>query len=94
MRSMALILMRNLFYILFFLLASYGHAQSYTTAYKLKTPPPKAAGCAPHLVLTGRHPDVQSQALPPVFPPQTQVHADLAAFVDQLLGDDASMTRN
>jgi hypothetical protein len=47
MRSMALILMRNLFYILFFLLANYGHSQSYTTAYKLKTPPPKAAGCAP-----------------------------------------------
>ena len=47
MRSMALTLMRNLFYILFFLLASYGHSQSYTTAYKLKTPPPKAAGCAP-----------------------------------------------
>jgi hypothetical protein len=47
MRSMALTLMRNLFYILFFLLANYGHTQSYTTAYKLKTPPPKAAGCAP-----------------------------------------------
>ena len=47
MRSMALVLMRNLFYILFFLLANYGHSQSYTTAYKLKTPPPKAAGCAP-----------------------------------------------
>ena len=47
MRSMALILMRNLFYILFFLLANYGHSQSYTTAYKIKTPPPKAAGCAP-----------------------------------------------
>lgn len=47
MRSMALTLMRNLFYILFFLLANYGHSQSYTTAYKLKTPPPKAAGCAP-----------------------------------------------
>jgi hypothetical protein len=44
---MALTLMRNLFYILFFLLANYGHTQSYTTAYKIKTPPPKAAGCAP-----------------------------------------------
>ena len=54
----------------------------------------KAAGCAPHLVLTGRHPDLQDQELPPTFPANTQVHADLAAFVDHLLGDDASLTRN
>ncbi|MGV0986010.1 MAG: D-glycero-beta-D-manno-heptose 1,7-bisphosphate 7-phosphatase [Limnohabitans sp.] len=47
----------------------------------------QAAGCAPHLVLTGRHPDVQGQALPATFPAQTQVHANLSAFVDHLLGE-------
>ena len=52
-----------------------------------------AAGCAPHLVLTGRHPDLQSQPLPPTFPAHTRVHADLAAFVDHLLGDAASANR-
>jgi len=46
-----------------------------------------AAGCAPHLVLTGRHPDMQGQALPATFPADTQVHADLSAFVDHLLGE-------
>jgi D-glycero-D-manno-heptose 1,7-bisphosphate phosphatase len=46
-----------------------------------------AAGCAPHLVLTGRHPDIQGQALPATFPAQTQVHANLSAFVDHLLGE-------
>ena len=49
-----------------------------------------AAGCAPHLVLTGRHPDVQGQALPATFPAGTLVHADLAAFVDHLLGETSS----
>jgi D-glycero-D-manno-heptose 1,7-bisphosphate phosphatase len=43
--------------------------------------------CVPHLVLTGRHADVQGQALPPSFPAHTHVHADLAACVDHLLGD-------
>jgi D-glycero-D-manno-heptose 1,7-bisphosphate phosphatase len=38
------------------------------------------------LVLTGRHADLKSKPLPPNFPEQTHVHADLAAFVDQLLG--------
>ncbi|QTD45309.1 D-glycero-beta-D-manno-heptose 1,7-bisphosphate 7-phosphatase [Ottowia testudinis] len=39
-----------------------------------------AAGCVPHLVLTGRAPPVQTDPLPPEFPPSTRVHADLAAF--------------
>ncbi len=52
----------------------------------------QAAGCAPHLVLTGRHPDLQGQALPAGFPANTQVHADLVAFVDHLLGDVSSLT--
>ncbi len=47
----------------------------------------QAAGCAPHLVLTGRHPDLAAQPLPPSFPAGTRVHADLSAFVDHLLGE-------
>lgn len=41
-----------------------------------------SAGCTPHLVCTGRHPDLlgQTQA-PPPFPAGTRVHADLAACV-------------
>lgn len=49
----------------------------------------QSAQCAPHLVLTGRHADVQGQPLPSDFPAQTHVHADLAAFVDHLLGEAA-----
>ncbi len=44
-----------------------------------------AAGCAPHLVCTGRHPEALSGELSPAFPPGTRVHADLAACVDALL---------
>ena len=33
---------------------------------------------------------VQGQALPATFPADTQVHADLAAFVDHLLGETSS----
>jgi D-glycero-D-manno-heptose 1,7-bisphosphate phosphatase len=47
----------------------------------------QAAGCAPHLVLSGRHAMVDSARLPPEFPSQTWVHADLVAFVDHLLAD-------
>lgn len=47
------------------------------------------AGCEPHLVCTGRHPDALGQAaLPPGFPPGTRVHADLAACVEALLAGD------
>ena len=46
----------------------------------------ESAGCAPHLVRTGRHPEASATSLPAGCPPQTQVHADLAAFVEQLLG--------
>lgn len=45
------------------------------------------AQCVPHLVLTGRHANVQGQILPPGFPSSTHVHADLSAFVDHLLGE-------
>ena len=38
--------------ILFFLISITTHGQGYTTTYKLKTPPPKAAGCAPPTTTT------------------------------------------
>jgi D-glycero-D-manno-heptose 1,7-bisphosphate phosphatase len=45
-----------------------------------------AAGCAPHLVLTGRHAHLVGQTGTPAgFPAGTRVHADLAACVDHLL---------
>lgn len=45
-----------------------------------------AVGCVPHLVLTGKGEALRGQALPDDFPPGTQVHADLAAFADFLVG--------
>jgi len=54
----------------------------------------QAAGCAPHLVLTGRHADLKSQGLSPSFPAHTQVHADLGAFVDHLLGGETAASPN
>ena len=44
------------------------------------------AGCKPHLVCTGRHPELLGHpGTPEGFPQGTQVHADLAACVDALL---------
>ena len=40
-----------------------------------------ALGCEPHLVLTGKGEALRGQALPAHFPPGTQVHTDLGAFV-------------
>jgi D-glycero-D-manno-heptose 1,7-bisphosphate phosphatase len=51
----------------------------------------ESVGCVPHLVRTGRHPDATALALPAAFPVGTQVHADLAAFVDHLLGEAAAV---
>jgi D-glycero-D-manno-heptose 1,7-bisphosphate phosphatase len=45
-----------------------------------------AAGCVPHLVLTGRGAGLRGKALPSEYPAGTQVHADLAAFADQVIG--------
>lgn len=45
-----------------------------------------AVGAAPHLVCTGRHPDLLGQPLPAGFPAGTRIHADLSACVDHLLG--------
>jgi D-glycero-D-manno-heptose 1,7-bisphosphate phosphatase len=48
-----------------------------------------AAGCAPHLVLTGQAVALQEarkdHALPPTYPANTHVHDDLAAFAQHWL---------
>ncbi len=43
-----------------------------------------AAGCEPHLVLTGQGALYRGMALPSPFPPHTRVHEDLAAFAEYL----------
>ena len=48
-----------------------------------------ALGCEPHLVLTGKSLVYRGHDLPDTFPPQTQVHADLAAFAEFLLSREA-----
>ena len=49
-----------------------------------------AAGCEPHLVLTGKGAAHRGHPLPEAFPPNTQVHEDLSAFVDWLVARDIS----
>ena len=44
-----------------------------------------AAGCEPHLLLTGNGEPYLDRPLPDVFPAGTQVHADLNAFADSLI---------
>ena len=44
-----------------------------------------AAGCAPHLVLTGNSESLRGSDLPAIFPAGTHKHLDLNAFVDSLL---------
>jgi D-glycero-D-manno-heptose 1,7-bisphosphate phosphatase len=45
-----------------------------------------AAGCQPHLVLTGKAEALRGQPLPAgTYPADTIVHQDLAAFADWLL---------
>jgi D-glycero-D-manno-heptose 1,7-bisphosphate phosphatase len=48
-----------------------------------------AAGCAPHLVLTGKGAVYRGRSLPDTFPLGTLVHADLAAFADFLIAREA-----
>ena len=48
-----------------------------------------AAGCEPHLVLTGKGAAYRGRSLPDNFPKETQVHADLAAFADFLIAREA-----
>ena len=47
----------------------------------------QAAGCVPHLVLTGRHAPAADQPLPPAYPAATRVHADLAAFATAFIAE-------
>ena len=47
-----------------------------------------AAGCEPHLVLTGKSARYSAAAPPEGLPPGTRVHLDLSAFVDFLLARD------
>jgi D-glycero-D-manno-heptose 1,7-bisphosphate phosphatase len=44
-----------------------------------------AAGCAPHLVLTGKSEGFRDRPLPEGYPPNTVVHQDLSAFADHLV---------
>lgn len=48
-----------------------------------------AAGCPPHLVLTGQGAQHRGQMLPPDYPPDTVVHEDLAAFAEFILAQEA-----
>ena len=48
-----------------------------------------AAGCEPHLVLTGKGAQHRGQALPPDYPAGTWIHEDLAAFVRFILEREA-----
>ena len=48
-----------------------------------------AAGCQPHLVRTGKSQGLAEGGLPHGCPPGCQSHADLAAFVDTLIGSGA-----
>lgn len=49
-----------------------------------------AAGCEPHLVLTGKGAAYRYGDLPSTFPAATRVHADLAAFADFLISQEAT----
>jgi D-glycero-D-manno-heptose 1,7-bisphosphate phosphatase len=48
-----------------------------------------AAGCEPHLVLTGKGAAFRGQPLPETFPAGTVVHEDLSAFADWLIARQA-----
>ena len=48
-----------------------------------------AAGCAPHLVLTGKGAQFRGVPLPDSFPPGTVVHEDLGAFADHVIAGAA-----
>ena len=51
-----------------------------------------AAGCEPHLVLTGKGAAYKGRDLPDTFPAETRVHADLAAFADFLIARETAAT--
>jgi len=47
-----------------------------------------AAGCQPHLVLTGKAIQLRGQTLPPNYPVHTTVHQDLPAFANFVIQRD------
>ncbi len=49
-----------------------------------------AAGCEPHLVLTGKGAAYRGRSLPDNFPAATRVHDDLAAFADFVIARQAT----
>ncbi|MCZ8252654.1 MAG: D-glycero-beta-D-manno-heptose 1,7-bisphosphate 7-phosphatase [Hylemonella sp.] len=49
-----------------------------------------AAGCEPHLVLTGKSAKLHGQPLPDNFPAGTRVHESLLAFADHLVSRDGT----
>ncbi len=49
-----------------------------------------AAGCEPHLVLTGKSVGLRGRTLPEGFPEQTVQHQDLAEFADYLIAQDTT----
>ncbi|MEO8023713.1 D-glycero-beta-D-manno-heptose 1,7-bisphosphate 7-phosphatase [Polaromonas sp.] len=49
-----------------------------------------AAGCEPHLVLTGKSAQYQNGGQPEGLPAGTRLHADLPAFVEHLLSRGAA----
>ena len=51
----------------------------------------QAAGCVPHLVLTGRHAPQAGQPLPPDYPASTRVHDDLAAFATAFIAEQEAV---
>jgi D-glycero-D-manno-heptose 1,7-bisphosphate phosphatase len=53
----------------------------------------QAAGCAPHLVLTGKGQALRGKPLPADMPSNTVVHEDLGAFVNYLLTQDKQRER-
>lgn len=53
----------------------------------------QAAGCAPHLVLTGKSETLRGKKLPPDAPSHTVVHDDLSAFAAYLLTHDKPRER-
>ena len=46
-----------------------------------------AAGCLPHLVLTGRDAPARGAPLPAAYPPGTRVHDDLGAFATVFIAE-------
>lgn len=48
-----------------------------------------AAGCEPHLILTGQSLQHRDGSLPDGLPPGTRTHLDLTAFADYILARDA-----